>query len=181
MKAFMAGFIGGLLFWPVLGSAELYTWTDDQGNFHITDTPPPVAQKKSATAAPIPRSALPKKAKVRPILPGQSQAEVRPVPGPITPSPAGKELPISRAMEGLSPSQATLTSSWQIFDGMDAKAPIQRWKDERGLDHFVDVLSVAEAHAEAANKSEKASVSGTPFKSGGRGPAVSPTRRHIVE
>ena len=49
-------------------------------------------------------------------------------------------------MEGVSPSQATLTSSWQIFDSaqMNAKAPVQRWKDEQGIDHFVDVLPATE-------------------------------------
>ena len=143
MNVFVLSLVSGLLLWPIVGSAGLYKWTDDQGNLHITDTPPPVAQKKSAmTAVPAPRSALPKKTTVRPTLPGQPQAEVHPVPGPIGPFSASEDVPIQRAMEGLSPSQATLTSAWQIFDEtqMNAKAPVQRWKDEQGLDHFADIL-----------------------------------------
>jgi hypothetical protein len=161
MKVFMLGLMSGLLFWPVLGSAALYKWTDDQGNLHITDTPPPATQKKSApTLAPAPRSTLPKKTMVRPILPGQPQAEVHPVPGSV-PFPAGEEVPIQQAMEGLSPSQATLTSSWQLFDStqMNARAPVQRWKDEQGLDHFVDVLPIARESTEAGAKERATSVS----------------------
>lgn len=63
---------------------------------------------------------------------------------------------MNRAMEGVSPSQATLTSSWQIFDSaqMNAKAPVQRWKDEQGIDHFVDVLPATLGTSEAAPKLE---------------------------
>lgn len=154
MNVFMLGLISGLLLWPVIGSAELYKWTDDRGNIYITDTPPPVTQKKSAiTVAPAPRSALPKKATVRPTLPGRFQAEVHPVPVPLSP-PANEESLTQRTLEGLSPSQATLTSSWQVFDGtqVNAKAPVQRWKDEQGLDHFVDVLPAILGRSEAAPK-----------------------------
>ncbi len=181
MKVFMLGLISGLLFWPVIGSAELYKWTDDQGNFHITDTPPPGAQKKSATpAVPAPRSALPKKARVRPILPGQPQAEVRPVPPP---SPASVEDPIQRALEGLSPSQATLTSSWQVFDSTqrNAKAPVQRWKDEQGLDHFVDVLPTAKGGTEARAKIEDVSVSYPTHRAKERATGVSRSRHQPAE
>jgi hypothetical protein len=50
-------------------------------------------------------------------------------------------------MEGLSPNQATLTSAWQTFDGPQvvAKVPVQRWKDQRGIEHFVDVLPTVKA------------------------------------
>jgi hypothetical protein len=161
MKVFMLGLMSSLLFWPVIGSAALYKWTDDQGNLHITDTPPPAAQKKSAAiATPTPRSTLPKKTTIRPILPGQPQAEVHPVPGSV-PSPGGEDVPIQRAMEGLSPSQATLTSSWQLFDStqMNARAPVQRWKDEQGLDHFVDVLPIARGGTEPGVKERATTVS----------------------
>lgn len=162
MKVFILVLISGLLFWPVIGSAELYKWTDDQGNLYITDTPPPVMQKKAATTvAPAPRSASPKKATVRPSLPGRPQAELHPVPIPLGVSSASMEVPIQRPLEGLSPSQATLTSSWQVFDGaqVNAKAPVQRWKDGQGLDHFVDVLPPALGRAEAAPKFEDVSAS----------------------
>lgn len=162
MKVFTLGLMSGLLFWPVIGSAELYKWTDDQGNLHITDMPPPSTHKKSATTVtPVPRSASPKKVTVRPTLPGRPQAEIHPVPDPLSLSPASEEVPIQRPMVGLSPSQATLTSSWQVFDSiqMNAKAPVQQWKDEQGLDHFVDVLPATLGRSEVAPKVEDVSAS----------------------
>ena len=157
MNVFLLSLVSGLLLWPIVGSAGLYKWTDDQGTLHITDTPPPVAQKKSATTAvPAPRSTLPKKTTVRPTLPGQPQAEIHPVPGPLGPSPEGETVPIQGAMEGLSSSQATLTSSWHIFEStqMNAKAPVHRWKDEQSLDHFADVLPATLGSSESAPKLE---------------------------
>jgi hypothetical protein len=93
-------------------------------------------------------------------LPGRFQAEVHPVPVPLSP-PANEESLTQRPLEGLSPSQATLTSSWQVFDGtqVNAKAPVQRWRDEQGLDHFVDVLPVILGRSEAAPKFEDVSAS----------------------
>jgi hypothetical protein len=182
MKAFMLGLMSGLMFWPVVGSAQLYKWTDDQGNLHITDTPPSVAQKKSATTpASAPRSTLPKKTTVRPTLPEQPQAEVHPVPGPLVKSPTGEELSIQLTMKGLSPSQATLTSSWRVFDGsqMHAKAPVQRWKDEQGRDHFVDVLPSA-LGGEGATKSE-ISASRSVVSGRDRPTAVSRKRHQATE
>jgi hypothetical protein len=156
----LMGLMGGLLFWPVIGSAALYKWTDEQGNLHITDTPPPVAQKKSAMTA-TPRSTLPKKTTARPTLPGQPQAHVYPLRGPVVPSPKMEEAPIQRAMEGLSPSQATLTSAWQLYEStqMNTKAPVQRWKDEQGLDHFVDILPIGGGYTEAGVKERATSIS----------------------
>jgi hypothetical protein len=161
MNVFMLmGLMGGLLFWPAIGSAALYKWTDNQGNLHITDTPPPAAQKKSAMTE-TPRSTLPKKTTIRPTLPGQPQAEIYPVPPPVVPSPEREEAPIQRPIEGLSPSQATLTSSWQRFDSaqMNAKAPVQGWKDEQGLDHFVDVLPLGGGEREAGAKGRPTNLS----------------------
>jgi hypothetical protein len=79
----------------------------------------------------------------------------------MVPSPPSEEGFIQRAMEGLSPSQATLTSSWQIFDGtqMNAKAPVLRWRDEQGLDHFVDVLPATLGRSETAPQLEEVSLS----------------------
>jgi hypothetical protein len=153
MKVFMQGLMSVFLFWPIIGSAELYKWTDDQGNLHITDTPPRMAQKKSMnTASPVPRSAAPKKAAVRPTLPGRIQAEIHPVPDSIVPSHTSEEAPIHQTIEGLSLSQATLTSFWQVFDGnrSNTKVPVQRWKDKHGLDHFADVLPPTPSGSEIA-------------------------------
>lgn len=183
MNVFILSLVSGLLLWPVIGSAALFKWTDDQGNLHITDTPPPWAQKKSATtAAPVPRSTLSKKTAVRPTLPAQPQAEVHPVPGPV-PSPASEDIPIQRAMEGLSPSQATLTSSWQLFENtqMNAKAPVQRWKDEQGLDHFVDVLPIAREGTEAEAKTEDVSASRSTRRTKERATGVSRSRHQQTE
>jgi len=184
MNVFILSLASGLLLWPMVGSAGLYKWTDDKGNIHITDTPPPMTQKKSAiTVAPVPRPALPKKAAVRPAVPGPPQAEVQPVPGPIVPSPASEEVTIQRPMEGLSPSQAVLTSLWRIFDGiqMNAKASVQRWKDEQGLDHFVDVLPATLGSSAAASKLEDISVSHPARRLKDRAPGVSRARHQAAE
>lgn len=184
MKVLILSLVSGLFLWPMAGSAELYKWTDDQGNFHITDTPPPLTKKKSTTfAVPAPRSTLPKKTTVRTTPPGQPQAEVQPVPDPLVPSPAHEEVPIQRPMEGLSPSQATLTSSWHIFDStqMNAKASVQRWKDERGLDHVVDVLPATLGNSEAASKFEDLAVSHSTGRAKERAIGVSRSRHQAVE
>lgn len=184
MNVFILSCMGCSLLWPIAGWAELYKWTDDQGNFHITDTPPPVTLKKSATfAVPAPRSTLPKKTTVRPTPPGHPQAEVQPVPSPIVPSPASEEVPIQLSMEGLSPSQAVLTSSWHTFDStqMKAKASVQRWKDEQGLDHFVDVLPATQGSSETASKLEDGFVSHSPRRAKERATSVSRSRHRSGE
>jgi hypothetical protein len=184
MKVFILSFMSCFLLWPIVGWAELYKWTDDQGNFHITDAPPPVTPKKSATfAMPAPRSTVPKKTTVRPTPSGQPHAEVEPVPGPIVPSPAHEEVPIQRPMEGLSPSQAVLTSAWHIFDStqMKAKAPVQRWKDEQGLDHIVDVLPATRGRSETASQLEDGVVSQATRRAKERATSVSRSRHQSGE
>ncbi|HSA86025.1 MAG TPA: DUF4124 domain-containing protein [Nitrospira sp.] len=162
MKIFMLSVMSVFLFWPDIGSAELYKWTDDQGNLHITDTPPRVAQKKSVnTASPVPGSAAPKKAAVRPTLPGRIKAEIHSVPNSIVPSQSSEEAPIQQTIEGLGLSQATLTSFWQTFgdDRLNTKVPVQRWKDKQGLDHFADVLPPTPSGSEIAPTLEGVSAS----------------------
>jgi hypothetical protein len=184
MKVFILSFMSCSLLWPIVGWADLYKWTDDQGNFHITDAPPPVTKKKSAMfAVPAPRSILPKKTTVRPTSPGQPQAEVQPIPGPIAPSPAHEEVPTQRPMEGLSPSQAVLTSAWHIFDStqMKAKAPVQRWKDEQGLDHVVDVLPATRGSSETASQLEDGVVSQATRRAMERATSVSRSRHQSGE
>jgi Domain of unknown function (DUF4124) len=184
INVFILSLASGLLLWPMVGSAELYKWTDDQGSVHITDTPPPVTPKKSATfAVPAPRSTLQKKTTVRPTPPGPPHAEVQPVPGPIVPSPASEAVPIQRPMEGLSSSQATLTSSWQIFEHaqMNTKASVQRWKDEQGLDHFVDVLPATLGSSAAVSKLEDISVSRPTRRVKDRATGVSRARHQAAE
>lgn len=151
MKLFTLGGIVGFLLWPIIGSAELYKWTDEKGNLHISDAPPPMPQKKSAPVVrSAPRSTLQKKATAKPTMPELSRAEVHLAPGPSVMPHVPNDLAVQPKMEGLSPNQATLTSAWQTFDGVQsvAKAPVQRWKDERGVEHFVDVLPTAKHSAE---------------------------------
>lgn len=151
MKAFSLSIIPGLFLWPVIGSAELYKWTDEAGNLHITDAPPPMPQKKSAPVIrPAPRSTLQKKATAKPTMPELSRVEVHLAPEPSVTPHVPKDLAVQPKMKGLTPNQATLTSAWQTFDGAQpgAKAPVQRWKDERGVEHFVDVLPTAKHSAE---------------------------------
>ncbi|MDF0667676.1 MAG: DUF4124 domain-containing protein [Nitrospira sp.] len=180
MKAFILGLMSGLLFWPVIGFADLYKWTDDQGNLHITDMPPASAQRKSATTvAPVPRSASPKKAAVRPTLAERAQAQIHPVPGSSSPSPSTEEVLVQQPMQGLSPNRATLTSSWQVFDStqMNAKAPVRQWKDERGVEHFGDVLPATPGSSEAAPKMKDVSVSHSKRRVKERA-TVAPRARH---
>jgi hypothetical protein len=148
MNLFTLSVITGLFLWPIVGSAELYKWTDEQGNLHITDAPPLEQQKRSSPAVrPASRSTLPKKATVKPAMPELPRAEVYPVPEPsVTPSSL-RDTVGQASIEGLSPNQATFTSAWQTFDGptVVAKAPVQRWKDKLGIEHFVDVLPTVKA------------------------------------
>ena len=150
MKLFTLSIITGLILWPGIGSAELYKWTDEAGNLHITDAPPPELQKKSGPAVkPGPRSVQPMKATPRTTIPESPRAEVRPVPeSSITPYLSKDATRLD--MVGLTPNQATLTSAWQTFKGAQpvAKVSVQRWKDERGIEHFVDVLPTAKNAAE---------------------------------
>lgn len=151
MKLFTLGVIVGFLLWPIIGSAELYKWTDEEGNLHISDAPPPMPQKKSGPVVrPAPRSTPPKKATPKSTMPELSRAEGHPAPGPSVTPRSHKDLAVQPKMERLSPNQATLTSAWQTFDGAQsvAKAPVQRWKDEQGVEHFVDVLPTAKHSAE---------------------------------
>jgi hypothetical protein len=139
-----------LVLFPTVGTAELYQWTDAQGNLHITDTPPPVSEKKpvvssdavppaSATADPVPqkKSSAKHQASV-----GQTKVGARhsanPAPAP-QPSHDGRNHSL---LGGLHQTQATVISPWQIFEGNPAstKAAVRRWKDERGIDHFVDAV-----------------------------------------
>jgi hypothetical protein len=184
MGIFVLSLISSLMLWPVIGSAGLYKWTDDQGNLHITDTPPSAPKKKSATTVEsAPRSAVPKKHTVRQPLSGQSHAEVRPVPSPRVSSPVSEEVPIPQTMEGVSPSQASVTSAWQVFDGaqINAKAAVQWWRDEQGLDHFVDVLPRARGGAETLAKTEDVSASHPAPRTKARAASVSRTRHQTIE
>lgn len=149
MKFFTLSIITGFILWPGIGATELYTWTDEEGNLHITDVLPPELQKKSApNVKPDPRSVRPMKATSTMTELSRSAVPLAPEP-PITPH-LPKELTVQPKMEGLVPSQATLTSDWQTFKDAQpvAKVPVQRWKDKRGIEHFADVLPTAKTEAE---------------------------------
>ncbi len=163
MNVFILSIVAGLLLSPIVSLAELYKWIDEQGHLHITDAPPAGTYKKSnLTAVPAPQSVLPKKARVRPVVPEPPRAEARPLPAPSVTSPAGEKLPTQLTIEGLNPFQAMGISPWQVFNSRegDARAPVQAWKDKQGLDHFVDVLSVAKGDAEVGSKMKDPSLSG---------------------
>ncbi|NJL18396.1 MAG: DUF4124 domain-containing protein [Nitrospira sp.] len=109
MKFFTLSVIAGFFLWPMIGSAELYKWTDEQGNLHITDAPPFEPHKKSGpTVKPAPRSSSPIKAAAKPTMSELFQAEVRPVPDPsMTPS-SSKDAAAQPNLEGLSPTTRRL-------------------------------------------------------------------------
>ena len=135
-----------LVLFPTTGRAQLYQWTDDRGNLHITDSPPPAPEKKPASRAeaapPVSRSdpSAPQRKAPAKRWPSVGQAQMEP-----NSTPASQPTHDARnhsLLGGLNPSQATATSPWQIFEGNPAstKAAVQRWKDERGIDHFVDAV-----------------------------------------
>jgi len=86
-------------------------------------------------------------------------------------------------MEGLSPNQATLTSSWQVFDStqVNPKAPVRQWKDGRGVEHFGDVLPANLGNLEAATKLEDVSVSVRTGRAKERATGVSRARHPSAE
>ncbi|GKS63503.1 hypothetical protein YTPLAS72_08070 [Nitrospira sp.] len=146
MKFLTLSIITGLLLSPIIGSAELYKWTDQQGQLHITDAPPSALQKKpDSSFKPNARSVQRMKATRSPSAPEHSRSEVRPLPEQSALSSPTKADATQPSLEGLSPNLAILTSAWQTFDDSQviAKVPVERWKDERGLEHFVDVLPTA--------------------------------------
>jgi hypothetical protein len=184
MNTRILSIVTGLLFSPIVCSAELYKWTDEQGHLHITDAPPAGTHKKSnLTAVPVPQSALSKKASVRPVTPDPPRAEARPLSAPSLTSPANEEPPMSPTIEGLNPFQAMLTSPWQVIDlsERDTRAPAQSWKDKHGLEHVVDVLPVAKGGAEAGTKIENPSISGHVRKGKERAAGVSRSHHHAAE
>lgn len=184
MNALILSIVAGLIFFPIVCSAELYKWTDEQGHLHITDAPPAGTHKKSnLTAVPVPQSALSKKASVRPVTPDPPRAEARPLSAPSVASSAGGEPPMLPTIEGLNPFQAMGISPWQVFDSRegDARAPVQAWKDKQGLEHIVDVLPVAKRGAEAGTKIENPSILGHARNGKERAAGVSRSRHHAAE
>ncbi len=161
MKVFLLSLLCAILVWPISGFAELYKWKDEQGNLHITDIPPPENQKKSVPMSAKPsRSTPPQKMTGGSDVAGESRALVPPVLNSMSLSSPTKGGPAQLATEGLSPRRATLVSPWQLFDGpqTNAKAPVHRWKDEQGLDHFTDVLPVGKSASPLTTKSPSLSA-----------------------
>ncbi|MBH0190319.1 MAG: DUF4124 domain-containing protein [Nitrospira sp.] len=136
-----------LMLFPTVGTAGLYQWTDAQGNLHITDTPPPVPEKKSASivevAPPASQSVPQKKTSTKgQASVGRPQAEVRPVPNLASAPQSSRDVKSLSMLGSLNQAQATTTSPWQVFEGNPAstKAAVQRWTDEKGIEHFVDAM-----------------------------------------
>lgn len=136
-----------LVLFPTVGTAGLYQWTDAQGNLHITDTPPPVPEKKSASldeaAPPVSPSAPQRKTSTkRQATVGQARAEVRPLPNAASDPQPSHSARNHTLLSGLNQTQTTTISPWQVFEGNSAstKAAVQRWTDEKGIEHFVDAV-----------------------------------------
>lgn len=184
MNAFILSIAAVLFFVPIVGMAELYKWTDDQGHFHITDIPPPVTHKKSVLmVVPGPQSASPKKARVQSVAPEPPRAEAHRLPAPIATPSTGEELPTQLTIEGLNPFQAVGVSPWQVFDSIEreARAPIQLWKDKRGLEHVVDVLPATKGASETGIRIEPPSMSGSARKGKKQSAEVSTSHHHATE
>ena len=71
-----------------------------------------------------------------------------------SPSPKATGRPAQLPAEGLSLQRATLMSPWQTFEGsrVGTKAPVHKWKDERGLDRVSDVRPTGKSRTGAAEK-----------------------------
>jgi len=144
------GLAGWCVFCSSVEAGQLYKWTDAQGNLHITDVPPPTPENVPASVVePAPQVSRPappkKKAAVTPQTPtGRKRVELKPTPRPMTSPQSLKEMGegVRLPVAGLKPGQASVASPWEVIDGKRgaAKARVQRWKDGRGIEHFVDVL-----------------------------------------
>jgi len=145
------GLAGWCAFCSPVEAGQLYKWTDAQGNLHITDVPPlnsgngPVSVVEPTPPATNPVPPGKKTAVTSQTPPGGKRVEVERVPRSMvspqsvkTSRGQGAQVPAA----GLKPGQATVASPWEVVDGKQgaAKARVQRWKDERGIEHFVDVL-----------------------------------------
>jgi len=136
-----------LVLFPTVGTAGLYQWTDAQGNLHITDTPPPVPEKKSApiveAAPPGSQFAPQKKTSTKSQASvGRPQAEIRPVPDGTSAPQSSRNARNHSVLGSVNQAQTTTTSPWQVFEGNSAstKVAVQRWTDEKGIEHFVDAV-----------------------------------------
>lgn len=148
----------GVLLWPVAGAAELYKWTDEQGNLHITDIPPAGSPKKSTPpSAKSSRSAPSQNPTEKPGGSGESRTGVAPGGNAVTSPSTIEALPSQLTLDGLSTYRATLVSSWKTFEGLEsqAKAPVHRWKDGQGREHFTDILPVKKDVATVVETSTK--------------------------
>lgn len=148
----------GVLLWPAVGSAELYKWTDEQGNLHITDIPPAGSLKKSIPpSAKSSRPAPSQNPTEKPV--GSSESRTRVAPGfdAVTSPSTIEAVPPQLTLEGLSTYRATLVSSWKTFEGLEsqAKAPVHRWKDGQGREHFSDILPIKKEVATVVETSAK--------------------------
>lgn len=152
MRVSILSMLCGLLLWPVAGFAELYKWTDEQGNLHITDIPPPPSQKKPPPPVTRPPQSAPSQKATSSA--GFPEWPHEPV---IRSATLTKEPPVQPMMGELSPRQATLMSAWQLFEGRegDTKAPVHRWTDERGLDRFSDVRPTGKSQHGVVGKPER--------------------------
>lgn len=160
MKVFTLTMLCGILIWPISGSAELYKWTDEQGNLHITDIPPTGSHKKSAPPSVKPSPSAPlQNLPEKSGGPGDPRPRVVPGRDAVPSPPATEAVPRQLTLEGLSPYRATVVSSWKTFEGLEsqAKAPVHRWKDAQGLEHFTDVLPVRKDVATVVETSTKVS------------------------
>jgi len=148
----------GVLLWPVVGAAELYKWTDEQGNLHITDIPPAGSPKKSTPpSAKSSRSAPSQNPTGKPGGSGEYRTRVAPGFDAVTSASTIEELLPELMLDGLNPHRATLVSPWKTFEGLESqvKAPVHSWKDAQGREYFTDILPVKKDVATVVETSTK--------------------------
>ena len=148
----------GVLLWPLAGAAELYKWTDEQGNLHITDIPPAGSPKKSTPPSAKSSPPAPSQNPMgKPAGSDESRTRVAPRLGARTSPATIEELPPQLTLDGLSTYRATLVSSWKTFEGFEsqAKAPVHRWKDAQGREHVTDIPPIKKDVATVVETSAK--------------------------
>ena len=107
-----------------LAHADIYTWTDANGEIHFSDTPHS-DQASPAIAAPKPS---PQRDKKPPVAAFQQDSN--------------KTSVVTGAPSSVSPAMLNLTTpAWQISNSPqgEASAPVVRWTDEQGIAHFSDL------------------------------------------
>jgi hypothetical protein len=123
------GLLVPLASYPTLAHADMYKWTDANGEIHFSDTP---RTDQAPPAIAIPKSSLRRDNKL-PL--GAYQQD------------ANKTSVVKSTRPSVSPVILNLTTpEWQIMKSSSegTSAQVLRWTDEQGIDHYSDLPMAAQ-------------------------------------